>query len=161
MSYWLVKSEPDECGIDDFVASGDKPIRWDGIRNYQARNFLRAMKPGDQVLLYHSSCKQIGVAGVLEVVTEPYVDPLQFEPGSAYYDAKASTDKPKWSAVDMRLVGKAGQILPLATLKKIPALQTCALLTRPRLSVMSLTEDEWQAIIKPLGHLHLFSGANG
>jgi len=148
MAFWLVKSEPDECGIDDFVATNGGTIRWDGVRNYQARNFLRAMVKGDQVLLYHSSCKHIGVAGVIEVVTPAYPDPTQFDPDSAYFDVKSTHDNPRWSAVDMGLVEKWPQLLSLARLRQhSDQLDGFALLAKgARLSVMPVTEAHWSFI---------------
>lgn len=144
--YWLVKSEPDECGIDDFVSKDDGIIRWDGVRNYQARNFLREMQPGDLVYLYHSSCAVIGIAGALKVVNQAYPDPLQFDANSPYYDAKAHSDKPRWSAIDLQFLDKFASVIPLKRLKHMPQLTQSMLLTRPRLSVMPLTNDEWLSI---------------
>lgn len=94
MARWLVKTEPAECGIDDFAAAPDTPIRWDGVRNYQARNFLAAMAEGDEVFVYHASCKDLGIAGVVRVARCAYVDPTQFDPQSPYFDAKSTPDKP-------------------------------------------------------------------
>lgn len=144
--YWLVKSEPEECGIDDFVNRADGVIRWDGVRNYQARNFLREMQQGDEVLLYHSSCAHIGVAGILKVAREAYPDPLQFAPESPYFDPKSPADKPRWSAVDLAYVSKAAHILPLSKLKQMAELANSALIKRARLSVMPLSRKEWEAI---------------
>lgn len=148
IQYWLVKSEPDECSIDDFVNKGSGAIRWDGVRNYQARNFIRMMQPGDLVRLYHSSCANIGIAGTLKVVSEAYTDPLQFDSSSAYFDVKSKPEQPRWSAVDLVFVNKAPKVLTLKQLKQIPQLAHSTLLTRPRLSVMPLTESEWGSIEK-------------
>jgi predicted RNA-binding protein with PUA-like domain len=148
MQYWLVKSEPDECGIDDFVAAGQASIRWDGVRNYQARNFLRQMAVGDRVFLYHSSCRHIGIAGELEVITESYPDPTQFDENSPYVDEKSRLDDPRWSAVDLVLVEKWPAILPLNTLKlhaaALTGLQVIA--KGARLSVMPVAHEHWQVI---------------
>ncbi|WP_328187416.1 EVE domain-containing protein [Marinobacter sp. OP 3.4] len=150
MAKWLVKSEPDECGIDDFATAPDRVIPWDGVRNYQARNFLRQMNEGDQVLLYHSSCRHIGVAGVVTVVRAAYPDPTQFDPSSPYHDPKATREKPRWDAVDMQFVRKLPRIIPLAELKAIPALADMPLVRKGnRLSVMPVTDDEWAAIPDP------------
>ncbi len=148
MQYWLVKSEPDECGIDDFVAAGTQPIRWDGVRNYQARNFMRDMAVGDQVLLYHSSCKHIGIAGVIEVAVAGYADPAQFDPDSPYFDPKASLDNPRWTAVDMVLVEKWPRLIGLDTLRaKADHLQDFKLIAKgARLSVMPVSPEHWAYI---------------
>ena len=147
MAKWLIKSEPDECGIDDFANAPDRVIPWDGVRNYQARNFLRQMDEGDQVLFYHSSCQHIGIAGVVSVVRAAYPDPTQFDPLSPYHDPKATREKPRWDAVDMRFVCTLPRIIPLAELKAIPALESMHLVRKGnRLSVMPVTDDEWAAI---------------
>lgn len=148
MAKWLVKSEPDECGIDHFVAAGEASIPWDGVRNYQARNFLREMQPGDEVLLYHSSCRQIGVAGVLRVVSEAYPDPMQFDAESPYFDAKSTPDNPRWQAVNFLFERKFDRIVPLQTLKARPVLAELPLVKKgARLSVMPVTESQWTDIL--------------
>jgi len=147
VAYWLVKSEPDECGIDDFVAA-TQPIRWDGVRNYQARNFLRDMQEGDLVLLYHSSCAQIGLAGVIEVSRDAYADPTQFDPNSRYYDPKSSPENPRWSAVDLTFVQKFQDIVPLATMKAMPKLEGLLLINKGgRLSVMPVSQEHWDILL--------------
>jgi predicted RNA-binding protein with PUA-like domain len=147
VAYWLVKSEPDECSIDDFAKSS-KPIRWDGVRNYQARNFMREMRTGDQVLLYHSSCAEIGLAGIINVVQEAYDDPAQFDPTSPYFDANASIEKPRWSSVDMVYGSKFKEIVPLAKLKAMPELEGFLLVgKRGRLSVMPVSEQHWKVLM--------------
>ncbi|ROT97626.1 EVE domain-containing protein [Marinobacter sp. R17] len=148
MAHWLVKSEPDECGIDDFAARPDGTIPWDGVRNYQARNFLAKMAPGDEVFLYHSSCKRIGVAGIIRVMRAAYPDPLQFDPESSYYDPKSPPDKPRWQAVDMQFVEKFDDVVPLQTLKAQPELSDLPLVRRgARLSVMPVSDGEWRHIL--------------
>ncbi|WP_286220721.1 EVE domain-containing protein [Marinobacter apostichopi] len=150
MAKWLVKSEPSECGIEDFVQSAGKSIPWDGVRNYQARNFLAQMREGDDVLLYHSSCAHIGIAGLVTVVHSAYPDPTQFEPDSPYYDPKSTPEKPRWQAVDLALVRKLPRLIPLKELKSLPGLEELPLLRQgSRLSVMPVSEKEWQII---LGH---------
>lgn len=147
MAKWLVKSEPSECGIDDFVQRGDKPVPWDGVRNYQARNFLNQMAVGDEVYLYHSSCKDIGIAGVIRVVASAYADPAQFDPASPYFDAASAADNPRWQAVDMVFVRKLPRLIPLAELKSLAGLEGLALLQRgSRLSVMPVSEEHWRII---------------
>lgn len=146
MKYWLIKSEPDECSIDDFVKAEDKPIRWDGIRNFQARNFLRQMSVNDQVLLYHSSCKLLGIVGTLRVARTAFPDPLQFEADSDYFDPKSSAENPRWDAIELSLLNEWPKRLSREEIKKLSVMQDSLLLTRPRLSVMPLTTDEWQAL---------------
>lgn len=146
MQYWLVKSEPDECGIDDFLRSPDASIPWDGVRNFQARNFLKQMAPDDAVILYHSSCQHIGISGLLTVTRTAYDDPLQFDPDSPYFDPKSSLEAPRWVAVDMGFTHKFTTLVPLATLKLQPALSECYLLTHKRLSVMPLTFVEFSTM---------------
>lgn len=146
MNYWLFKSEPDELGIDDLAAAG--VLRWDGIRNYQARNLLRdEVAVGDQVLIYHSSCKEVGVAGIAEVVSAPYPDPLQFDPESPYYDPKSPADNPRWVSVDIAFVEKFARVLRLQTIKAMPELAAMVLIRQGRLSVQPVQAPEWRAII--------------
>ncbi|MCH8499776.1 MAG: EVE domain-containing protein [Marinobacter sp.] len=147
MAYWLVKSEPDECSIDDFAREPQRPIRWDGVRNYQARNFLRDMSVGDQVLIYHSSCAQVGVAGIANVVSAAYPDPAQFDPDSPYHDPKSNPEEPRWSAVDLCFSRKFSAVIPLKQIKAEPALADMLLVSRSRLSVMPVSEAQWQQII--------------
>lgn len=147
MNYWLFKSEPDEFGIDDLAAC--KRERWDGIRNYQARNLLRdQVVVGDQVLVYHSSCKNVGVAGIAEVVTEAYPDPLQFDPDSKYFDPKSSPDNPRWISVDIAFVEKFPRLLPLASIKSNPQLDEMVLVKQGRLSIQPVKAQEWQVILE-------------
>ncbi|KAA1175912.1 EVE domain-containing protein [Marinobacter salinexigens] len=148
MAKWLVKSEPSECGIDDFAESPGKVIPWDGVRNYQARNFLAQMREGDDVFLYHSSCKHIGIAGIIRVVRSAYPDPTQFDPESHYYDPKSSPENPRWQAVDFTLERKLNQLMPLDQIKQLPGLESLPLVRRGnRLSVMPVSDDEWQIIL--------------
>lgn len=148
MNHWLMKTEPDELGIDDFAREPHRDFMWDGVRNYQARNFIRTMQPGDQVVLYHSSCKHIGAAGIVEVTRAAYADPEQFNPDSAYYDPKSSVTEPRWDAVDLRFVDKFPRIIPLSELKTLSALADCALVRKGnRLSVMPLSANEYKAVL--------------
>ncbi|MYM64158.1 EVE domain-containing protein [Pseudomaricurvus sp. HS19] len=145
MNYWLFKTEPDEFGIDDLQSRGRE--RWDGIRNYQARNLLRdQVRCGDQVLIYHSSCKAVGVAGIAGVVSEPYADPAQFDPDSKYFDPKASPEAPRWFALDVGFVEKFPRVLPLARIKSQPQLAEMVLIRQGRLSVQPVTAAEWQLL---------------
>lgn len=148
MAKWLVKTEPAECGIDDFAKAPQTPIRWDGVRNYQARNFLKAMAEGDEVFVYHASCKDIGIAGVVRVVRTAYTDPTQFDAESPYFDAKSSPDKPRWQAVDMVFERKLTRLISLDRLKTLPGLDNLPLVQRgSRLSVMPVGEEEWWIIL--------------
>ncbi|HDZ07711.1 EVE domain-containing protein [Pseudohongiella sp.] len=148
MAKWLAKTEPDECSIDDFAGRIDKAVVWEGVRNYQARNFLRDMAVGDEVFIYHSSCRHIGIAGIVKVVRAAYPDPSQFDEKSPYLDAKSPVDKPRWQAVDMVFVNKLPRLLPLDELKSLPGLQDLALVKKgSRLSVMPVSDAEWNLIL--------------
>ncbi|MBW7471014.1 EVE domain-containing protein [Marinobacter sp. M216] len=149
MAKWLVKTEPSECSINDFAKAPDKSIPWDGVRNYQARNFLREMAVGDEVFIYHSSCKRIGIAGIVKVVRGAYPDPTQFDPASAYHDSRSTPAQPRWQAVDMKFVHKLPRLVQLDELKGLPGLEGLPLIRRGnRLSVMPVSEDEWQIILR-------------
>ena len=147
MAKWLVKTEPSECSIDDFAGKPGKPVPWDGVRNYQARNFLRSMAVHDEVFVYHSSCKRIGIAGIVKVVRAAYADATQFDPSSVYYDPKSPQDNPRWQAVDMVYVRKFTQLIPLDEIKARHGLEKLPLVKRGnRLSVMPVSEEEWKII---------------
>ena len=149
MNYWLLKTEPAECSIDDLAAQPIKPVVWEGVRNYQARNFLRQMQEGDEVLVYHSSCKLIGVAGTARISRNVYPDPAQFDPESPYFDPKSSRDSPRWDAVDVVFVQRFSQLLSLDAIKASPALEDLALVKKGnRLSVMPISANEWKAILE-------------
>ncbi|TQV86414.1 EVE domain-containing protein [Aliikangiella coralliicola] len=148
MNYWLFKTEPGEFSIDD-LRDVTKPEPWDGIRNYQARNILRdQVKLDDQVLIYHSSCKNIGVAGTAKVVKEAYPDPAQFDPENHYFDPKSDPDNPRWVCVDVVFESKFGNIVPLKVIKDTPKLADMTLVKRGRLSVQPVTKSEFQLIKK-------------
>ncbi|ERP91980.1 thymocyte nuclear protein 1 [Marinobacter sp. ES-1] len=149
MSKWLVKTEPSECSIDDFAHAPDTAIPWDGVRNYQARNFLREMAEGDEVFIYHSSCKHIGIAGIVRVTRSAYPDPKQFDTSSPYHDPKSTPDNPRWQAVDMQFVRKLPKLISLDRLKNLRGLEQLPLVRKGnRLSVMPVSEVEWQLIIQ-------------
>ena len=144
---WLFKSEPGEYGIADLAAEPEQTARWDGIRNYQARNFIRdAMEPGDRVLFYHSSCRHTGVAGICEVVSPAYPDPAQFDPRSDYVDDKSTADSPRWYCVDIRLIKQFPGIIGPSRLRREQALAGMVLFRNPRLSIQPVTPQEWQTI---------------
>ena len=151
MQYWLMKSEPDEVSIDDVMASPDQTTPWFGVRNYQARNFMRdAMRVGDGVLFYHSSCPEPGVAGLARVASEAYPDASQFDAKSPYFDAKSDAAAPRWLHVDVTHVATT-PLLPLKQMRERPVLATMQLL-KPgsRLSITPVTADEWQAVVDAL-----------
>ena len=151
MNHWLMKSEPDECSIDDTLAARGHITPWTGVRNYQARNTMRdVMRIGDGALFYHSSCPEPGVAGLAEVASAPYVDPTQFDEKSDYYDAKARREAPRWFCVDVRALKKT-RLLPLAEMHAQAALKNM-LAMRPgnRLSITPVSAAEWKAVCKLL-----------
>jgi predicted RNA-binding protein with PUA-like domain len=151
MAYWLMKSEPDECSIDDALAAPNSTVPWTGVRNYQARNFMRdRMHPGDGVLFYHSSCPEPGIAGLAEVASKAHPDSTQFERRGPYYDPKAKKDAPRWFNVDVRAVRKT-RLVPLAELRRHKTLAGMWLL-RPgsRLSITPVTDAEWRYIVERL-----------
>jgi predicted RNA-binding protein with PUA-like domain len=149
MSYWLMKSEPDEVSFDDVLAAPGRITAWFGVRNYQARNFMRdAMKVGDGVLFYHSSCAVPGVAGIAEVASGPYPDASQFDPASNYFDPKATLETPRWISVDVRAV-EQGRYVTLAELRATPELEDMVLLQKgSRLSISPVTKGEWDAVLR-------------
>jgi len=149
MQYWLMKSEPDDVSIDDVLAAPDRTVPWTGVRNYQARNFMRdAMRVGDGVLFYHSSCAEPGIAGLAEVASTPYPDVTQFDSVSPYFDPKATHENPRWMLVDIRAVLKT-RLMPLAELRARPELADMQILKRgSRLSVTPVTPAEWRCIIR-------------
>lgn len=146
MAYWLMKSEPDELSITDLQRLGN--ARWDGVRNYQARNFLRAMTVGDEFFFYHSSCPEPGIAGIARITQAAYPDPTALDPQSHYFDAKANADKNPWSAVDVAFVDAFPKVLGLGYLKQQSALEQLPLVQKgSRLSVMPVTAEQWAAIL--------------
>jgi predicted RNA-binding protein with PUA-like domain len=151
MRYWLMKSEPDEFSIDDLARAPRRGSAWFGVRNYQARNFMRdQMQIGDQVLFYHSSCAEPGIAGLAEVCTKAYPDETQFDATSKYYDAKATRDNPRWVNVDLRFLKKA-PLLGLAELRQHKELAGMRLLARGnRLSITPVDPREWKFITNKL-----------
>ena len=151
MNYWLMKTEPDECSIDDVLAAPGRKTAWSGVRNYQARNFMRdGMKLGDGVLFYHSSCEVPGIAGLAEVASAPYVDASQFDRKSPYYDAASKKAAPRWINVDVRALKKT-RLIPLTEIRTHKALAKMILL-RPgnRLSITPVTAAEWRFITERL-----------
>ena len=156
MRYWLMKSEPSDVSVDDVAAKPNKTVNWYGVRNYQARNFMKdEMAVGDGVLFYHSSCPEPGIAGLAEVASAPSPDETQFDPKSHYYDPKSSPEAPRWIHVDVKLLKKT-RLLGLPELRTIPELAemrataelaTMRVLRRGnRLSITPVSDEEWRAV---------------
>lgn len=146
-----MKSEPSCFSIDDLRTSPQQTTHWDGVRNYQARNFINNMTVGDQVLFYHSNCNPPGIIGIAEVVSKPYPDYTAFDPDSEHPDPKSTPDNPRWYMVDIRFKEKFKEIIPLDTLKRYPQLEKMPLVRKGnRLSVLPVTQDEWLFITQEL-----------
>ena len=150
MNYWLMKSEPDAFGIDELKSRPGRTEPWDGVRNYQARNFMRdEMKKGDRVFFYHSNCKVPGIVGIAEVASKPYPDPSQFDPDSKYYDPKSDPDEPRWILIDVKYIRHLKRVVSLAEIKDhAEALGDFALTRRGnRLSIMPVTAEQWDYLL--------------
>lgn len=145
--HWLMKSEPTECSIDDLVRAEGMTVAWVGVRNYQARNFMRdSMRLGDGVLFYHSSCPEPGIAGFAEVASACYPDATQFDRASAYFDAKSQAEAPRWLHVDVRLVRRT-RLLTLAEMRCCAGLSTMRVLAPGnRLSITPVSATEWKVV---------------
>ena len=152
MAHWLMKSEPDEASIDDLAAAPGQTLPWTGVRNHQARNFMRdALRAGDGVLFYHSSCPEPGIAGLATVAGGLGPDETQFDPASPYFDPRSTRDAPRWLKVDVRFDRKT-RLLSLAEMRQAPELASMRVLARGnRLSITPVTPDEWQAVLRRLG----------
>jgi len=152
MRYWLIKSDPDEVSFADVLAAPGRTVAWFGVRNYQARNFMRdQMQVGDGVLFYHSSCAVPGVAGIAQVASGAYPDASQFEPGSHYFDPKATREQPRWISVDVTAVAE-GRYLPLADMRGVPELEDMVLLQKgSRLSISPVTKGQWDKVLELMG----------
>ena len=149
--YWLMKSEPDETSIDHLAQAPRQTLPWTGVRNFQARNYMRdAMQPGDGVLFYHSSCPQPGIAGLAHIAGRALPDTTQFDPRSPYFDSKSSPHRPRWLQIDVKLERKT-RLLPLADMRAAPELASLRVLQRGnRLSITPVTAAEWQAVLTRL-----------
>ena len=149
MRHWLMKSEPDEFSIDDLAAAPRRTTPWFGVRNYQARNFMRdGMRVGDRAFFYHSSCDEPGIAGIVEVTKPAYPDETQFDPKSPYYDPKATRASPRWLNVEVTLVRKT-TLVTLPMLRAAPGLDDMVVLRRGnRLSITPVTPAEWKIVEK-------------
>ena len=151
--YWLMKSEPEECSIDDALATPQRTVPWTGVRNYQARNFMRDdMQVGDGVLFYHSSCPEPGISGIAKVTSSVRPDPTQFDPTSDYFDPKSDPANPRWLLVDVQAQRKT-PLLGLPELRATPELADLVLLRRGnRLSITPVDEPHWKLVVKMLEH---------
>lgn len=149
MRYWLMKSEPSDVSIDDLAAMPDQTVAWYGVRNYQARNFMRdQMRVGDGVFFYHSSCAEPGIAGIAEVSTLAYPDATQFDPASKYFDPKATSQKPRWFNVDVKFIRKT-RLVSIKELRSRPELANMRILqTGNRLSITPVDPAEWHFIMQ-------------
>ncbi len=147
--YWVFKTEPAECSITDIQTAGAGGVIWEGVRNYQARNFLRdQVKIGDQVLIHHSSCDQVGIAGVGVILTAAFADPSQFQPQSPYFDAKSTPQKAPWVAVQVGFVQRFNTVLTMAELRQISGLAEMLLLKKGnRLSIIPTTNAEFDLVL--------------
>ncbi len=149
MNYWLFKTEPAEFGIEDLASAPLQTARWDQIRNFQARNFIRDhIKSGDAVFIYHSQCRPLGIAGMASVVTPAYPDPTQFDSTSGYFDPKSTAESPRWYCLDISLTQQWTPLLPLSVVKAQPALQDMVLLKQGRLSVQPVTKTQATRLIR-------------
>ncbi len=148
--YWLIKSEPDVFSIDDLSKKKDKTTFWDGVRNYQARNYLRdEIKSGDGILFYHSNCEPNNIVGICEVVKEGYPDHTQFDPSSSHYFPKSDPKNPTWFMVDIKFTKKFSHSITLDEIRQNPKLKDMKVIQRGnRLSVMPVTKEEWDEIVK-------------
>ncbi len=151
MRYWLMKSEPGDVSIDDLAAMPIQTVDWYGVRNYQARNFMRdQMSIGDGVLFYHSNCEVPGIAGIAEVASRAYPDRFQFIKGHKYYDEKSTQETPRWVNVDVKLVRKT-RLLSLKEMRETPELTNLRILQRGnRLSITPVDPKDWEFILKLL-----------
>ena len=149
MNYWLMKSEPSECSVDDALAAKDATVSWVGVRNYQARNFMRdGMQVGDGVLFYHSSCAEPGIVGIARVASTPYPDVTQFDPASHYYDPKSKRDQPRWMLVDVQMLHKTLN-LTLLELRANAAFEDLTILKKGnRLSITPVEPQHWRQILE-------------
>ena len=151
MNYWLIKSEPDAFSIDDLRNAPGKKDHWDGIRNYQARNFIRdEMKKGDLAFFYHSNCKPPGIVGICEIVSEAYPDHTAFDPNEKYFDPKSDPENPRWMMVDVKYRRKTRRMISLEEIKQhAERLEGFPLIrTGNRLSIMPVSKDHWEFILE-------------
>ncbi|MGH8127959.1 MAG: EVE domain-containing protein [Gammaproteobacteria bacterium] len=147
MNYWLMKSEPSVFGIDDLARAPRRRTMWDGVRNYQARNFMRDMRLADEVFFYHSNCAEPGIVGIMRVVREAYPDPTQFDKNDLHFDPKSTHDAPRWSVVDLEFIERFAATVALSKLRETTELETMRILQRGnRLSVTPVSNEHWKQI---------------
>ncbi len=148
MNYWLFKTEPEAFSINDLALRPNKREGWDGVRNYQARNFMRDdMRVDDLAFIYHSSCKTVGIAGLAKIVKTGLSDPSQFKPESTYYDVKSTPENPRWFMVELEHVDTFAHVLPLSVIKQHPEIVDIALVKKGRLSVMPILKKEFELLL--------------
>ena len=148
MNYWVMKSEPSVFGIDDLINKINQTEPWDGVRNYQARNFIREMRRGDYAFFYHSNCKIPGIVGIIKIATDPYPDSAAFDPSHRYFDPKSTPLNPRWYRVDVTFKEKFKSVISLSDLKTHPLLKNILLIRKGnRLSIMPLQKNEWDVIL--------------
>ena len=153
LAYWLMKSEPDAYGIDDLRR--EKTTLWDGIRNYQARNFMRTMAIGDRAFFYHSNCKPPGIIGLMEVMETELVDPTQFDPQAKYHDPKSSPDNPRWDCARLRFLGQFEALLSLERLRELYSEEQLSVIKRGnRLSILPVPDNTALDLLERLGPFH-------
>lgn len=158
MNFWLMKSEPDVFSIDKLERDGVAP--WDGVRNYQARNYMREMKKGDEVFFYHSSTVPPAIVGRMSIAREAYPDPSQFNKKSEFYDPSSTPQSPRWSQVDVQFIEKFKKPLSLDQIKQMAVLGDMLLLKRSRLSVQPVTPAQWKKILSLVSFLIMFAGVS-
>lgn len=149
MNYWVMKSEPSVFGIDDLLQKPNQIEPWEGVRNYQARNFIREMCCGDRAFFYHSNCKTPGIVGILKIATDPYPDSTAFDPSNRYFDPRSTPLNPRWYRVDVGFKENFASVISLSDLKKNPLLKNILLVQKgSRLSITPLNKDEWDTILE-------------
>ena len=153
VTFWLMKSEPEAYGIDDLRR--ETTTLWDGIRNYQARNFMRTMQPGDQAFFYHSNCKPPGIIGLMEVIEIGLLDPTQFDPQAKYYDPKSNPEKPRWDCARLKFRGEFSALMSLDQLRELYTEDQLPVIKRGnRLSILPVPDDTAEDLLSRLGALH-------
>ncbi len=147
MQYWIMKSEPDVFSIDDLMKKKHQKEPWNGVRNYQARNFIKSMKPGDLAYFYHSSCAEPGIAGIVEICSSPLPDKTALDSKSEYFDPKSTPENPRWYLVEVQFLKKCKQVITLEKLKKLKGLEDLLILRKGnRLSITPISKEEFNLI---------------
>jgi predicted RNA-binding protein with PUA-like domain len=147
-NYWLLKTEPDTFSIDDLASAKNQTTSWEGVRNYQARNYLRQMRSGDLAFFYHSSCAIPAIMGIVTIIHPHYPDPTAFDPRSPYFDPKSSPENPRWFTVDVQLKKKLSSSIPLSIIKQNSQLENFPLVQRgSRLSVIPVRPSQWEILL--------------